>query len=112
MRWRERHLSGLSSLRAWQSVVSETPRTSHPAPGCNKPGTFRPEEAVEVVRDHEGGTRRIGVAADARSHAASCRAVGVDGPRAGRKRGTQEDEAQERRMRRELHPDPERALRR
>lgn len=30
-----------------------------PVPGCNKPGNSNAEETVEVVRNHEGGTRSI-----------------------------------------------------
>ena len=34
----------------------ETRRTPWLAAGCNKPATFCAEKAVEVVRNHEGGT--------------------------------------------------------
>ena len=39
---------------------SETRRTPGPAAGCNKPATSCAEEAVEVVRNHEDGTRLDG----------------------------------------------------
>jgi hypothetical protein len=35
----------------------ETRRTPGPVAGCNKPAVLRAEQAVEVVRNHEGGTR-------------------------------------------------------
>jgi hypothetical protein len=35
----------------------ETRRTPGPVAGCNKPAVLRAEETVEVVRNHEGGTR-------------------------------------------------------
>jgi len=35
----------------------ETRRTSWPEAGCNKPASDRAEQAIEAVRDREGGTR-------------------------------------------------------
>jgi hypothetical protein len=43
-----------------ESVGSETRRTPGSAAGCNKPASAPEEEAVEVVRNHEDGTRGEG----------------------------------------------------
>jgi hypothetical protein len=48
----------------------ETQRTPCPVPGRNKPGPRGAEKAVEVVRNHEDGTGRCGLAATARRHVA------------------------------------------
>jgi hypothetical protein len=42
------------------SGFRDTRRTPGPAAGCNKPAVLRAEETVEVVQNHEGGTRLDG----------------------------------------------------
>lgn len=37
-------------------TTAEIQRTPGPVAGCNKPASAMVEKAVEVVRDHEGGT--------------------------------------------------------
>jgi hypothetical protein len=41
-------------------VMPERPRTPGPVAGCNRPARSCAEQTVEVVRNHEGGTRCVG----------------------------------------------------
>jgi hypothetical protein len=77
--------------------LRETRRTPRPAAGCNKPANFSAEKTVEVVRNHEGGTRQDGWC---RRPEGSIRATGrfweVDAQRSCRWRGGQVTKPQER----------------
>jgi len=50
-----------TSLGMHGGLPDETCRTPWLAAGCNKPATFRAEQAVEVVENHEDGTRADGM---------------------------------------------------
>ena len=99
--WRSPHPRGGSRVEG--AGFSETRRTPGPVAGCNKPAVLCAEKAVEVVRNHEGGTRcwtggavgpwLFGAAGFGRREASG---PGVDARRMCRWRGEQGHEPQER----------------
>ena len=69
--------------------MRETRRTPRPAAGCNKPASFSAEKTVEVVRNHEGGTRLDGWCRRPEGVSGQLGALGVDTLKSCRWRGSQ-----------------------
>jgi len=81
-------LSGLSSLRALAVGGVRNAANLTSGSGMQQARALTTEQAVEVERNHEDGTRCIGVAADARRERHLGGVSGSGRCQAGRKRGT------------------------